>query len=532
MDKDRPHPNSTVQDSRELEYQFSAVALDDVERWIRENHQRFGFELTAAGCRELEDTYLDTEGWRIYRAGYKLRVRKGGGRSEVTFKSLNSAAIGAVKERREVSQTLNEAGQDSVLTAKGLVADWLQSLAGKAKPERLFAVHTHRTTYYLERRDRRMAEIALDRCRIDRRDPPEPAVLHFVELEGHDVVQREVRRFITAMARECALQPTRLSKYGAGLSLNDLMPKGLPALDPLETSPTTGIGAFALGVVRQEFLRFLQQESGTRIGENPEDLHQMRVACRRLRAGLRVFGAYLPRDVVRCDSGLRWVSKVLGGVRDLDVKLEELHRWREESGEAHRTDFDPVMRWLRRRRDQARRVMIRALDSRRYLLLAQRLERALQRPPRLKPGYGDRAADLLPALIAPLYKGVLRTGRQVVAAPSPERYHRLRLRCKRLRYALEFAAGLYGKSLRSHRKRLVELQDLLGEYNDTVVARGNIRSWIVGHVKLPPATIFLLGILEERLRVRGETCLDEFPERFRRLTKRSWRSLEKALQPG
>jgi len=77
-------------DQRELEYQFTSTSLSAAEQWIREQHPRFGFDLEAAGNRKLEDTYLDTPEWRVFRAGYKLRLRRTGDRCEVTFKSLTS----------------------------------------------------------------------------------------------------------------------------------------------------------------------------------------------------------------------------------------------------------------------------------------------------------------------------------------------------------------------------------------------------------------------------------------------------------
>jgi CHAD domain-containing protein len=219
-------------------------------------------------------------------------------------------------------------------------------------------------------------------------------------------------------------------------------------------------------------------------------------------------------------------------VRDLDVKLEQLRRWRDESQPDSHTEFDHILIWATRSRHQARRRMIRVLDSRRFNLLIQRLALRLERPLRLKLGQRLGVADVLPDLIRPLYRQVIKAGRRIETSPEPEDYHRLRLRCKRLRYALEFASCLYGKTLRPHRKRLVRLQNVLGDYNDTIVARANIRNWIEGPAKaLPPSAILFLGALDERLRCRGESCLEKFPDRFRDLTKRPWRSLARALHP-
>jgi hypothetical protein len=85
--------------------------------------------------------------------------------------------------------------------------------------------------------------------------------------------------------------------------------------------------------------------------------------------------------------------------------------------------------------------------------------------------------------------------------------------------------------LKPFRKRLRQLQNLLGAFNDSVVARENLRGWIATRAgALPAPTVSFLGKLEERLRVQGESCLEEFPERFREFKKRPWRSLKKALK--
>jgi CHAD domain-containing protein len=522
-----------VTDRREVEYQFLAPALAPVEDWVRANAARFGFELEATGNRRLEDTYLDTTSWQIFRAGYKLRSRKAGGRSELTFKSLGPMTSGTARSRREVSQVVLRQDLDPLKTAKGLVADWLSSLAGRGRPMPLFGVNTLRTTYLLKRQQRPIAEIALDDCQIDRAERTDPARVHFVEVEGDALSLPEVRRFITAMTRECGLTSAQVSKFGLGLSLNRLRPSGLPVFDRAESAPPTSVGTLALNIVRTEFLTFLQHEAGARLGEDAEDLHQMRVACRKLRAALRLFGGCLPRTLVRSQSALQWVGTALGAVRDLDVKLQRLGEWRAESPGASEREFERIVRWATRERARARRRMIRVLDSRRYMRLVQRLEASLRQGGSRRVGGGPRALEGLPELIRPLHKRVLRAGRLVELEPIPEHYHRLRIRCRRLRYALDFAATVRGNALDAYRKRLVRLQDVLGEYNDTVVARSNIRSWVQERTRsLPPRVVFSLGCLEERLRMQGESWLEKYPERFRAFEKRSWRSLEKLLQGG
>jgi CHAD domain-containing protein len=519
-----------VLDRWEREYQFSALSLGVVERWIRENHQRFGLELEARGRRRLDDRYLDTKGWRLFRAGYALRTRKTSDHCEMTIKSLAPASGDPLRIRREVSQVLPTPEAGSLLTAKGLVAEWLSSLAGQAEPGQLFRVETDRTTYGLKHDGQRVGEIALDHCAISQTGEAQPANVSFVELESDASCQDDLQGFVEAMARGCNLEPARLSKFSTGLYLNRLEPRGLPKFEPIELSPSLRIGELALGLVQQEFARFLQHEAGTRLGEDIEELHQMRVTCRRLRAALRLFGPYLSRAVVSCQDTLKWVGAALGPVRDLDVKLRQLGKWREESEAELLENFDLVLSEVGTARERARRRMLRVLDSRRYGLLISRLERALRRVPTKKAGAELAAAEVFPLLIGSLYRRVRKAGRRVEATSSVEDYHRLRIRCRRLRYALDYAALLERKALKPFCRRVLKLQDVLGDYNDAAVARANLRSWLERRARsLRPGAIFLLGRLEERYRIAGERSLAAYPKAFRKLKNLPWKGLEKMM---
>ena len=91
--------------------------------------------------------------------------------------------------------------------------------------------------------------------------------------------------------------------------------------------PDGTIGALALNVLRRHFETFLAREPGTRLGDDVEELHDMRVASRRLRAALSLFGDVLAPAVLNLREELQWIGGVLGAVRDLDVQLEELEEW-------------------------------------------------------------------------------------------------------------------------------------------------------------------------------------------------------------
>jgi len=84
----------------------------------------------------------------------------------------------------------------------------------------------------------------------------------------------------------------------------------------------------AFAVLRRRFSEFLAFEGGTALGEDPEQLHQMRVSTRRARAALRVFDSVLPASLLEARDELPWVAQALGAVRDMDVLLDRPRRAR------------------------------------------------------------------------------------------------------------------------------------------------------------------------------------------------------------
>ena len=118
----------------------------------------------------------------------------------------------------------------------------------------------------------------------------------------------------------------------------------------------------AFAILRRHFATMLAHEFGVRLGEDPEELHDMRVATRRLRAALKLYREFLPRRAERYERDLRFFASALGDVRDLDVHLERLAAEASRDGEV----LDEVFAALEERRGDARRRMLDVLDSDRY----------------------------------------------------------------------------------------------------------------------------------------------------------------------
>jgi CHAD domain-containing protein len=131
---------------------------------------------------------------------------------------------------------------------------------------------------------------------------------------------------------------------------------------------------------------------------------------------------------------------------------------------------------------------------------------------------GDVAADLVP----PLLRAVRRAGRRLHEDAPPEAFHRLRVRVKRLRYALETLRDLGGRRLGKALARLEGLQEVLGEHQDAVAQGARLRE-LAERSTLPPATLLAMGALMHVLGRRARRCRRRFRRPWKRFDRRRLR---------
>ncbi len=307
-----------------------------------------------------------------------------------------------------------------------------------------------------------------------------------------------------------------------------------PDLGPTRIDASCSIGEVAFAVLRRQFAAFLAKEAGTRLGEDPEELHDMRVAARRLRAALSLFAHVLPVRAGRLRGELGWVAQALGAVRDVDVQLDQLRAWTAEAGGPDREALGSLIAILREQREEARTALLGTLDSPRYDRLTIGFGAMLRHGPlRTSPASRAPALAAAPELLMERYRRVRAAARRVARAGGVEDLHRLRIRCKRLRYALEFFDDVYDHRGRSVIRRLVTLQDLLGGIQDSNVAVARLRELATaGGASLSPATVFAMGQVAQRYAHRAEALRDRYPKRYRRFRGRRWRAFARMLKEG
>ncbi len=283
------------------------------------------------------------------------------------------------------------------------------------------------------------------------------------------------------------------------------------------------------------FLRMLANEAGTRLGEDIEALHDMRVATRRMRAAYRVFAAYFDPKVIKpFNKSLRKTGQTLGAVRDLDVLLERAEAYRDTLPSEQADALAPLLDDWRARRAAARRDLLDYLDGPAYRRFVTEFQAFLS-----TPGAGARTippgepvpyqvCHVAPRLIMERYEQV-RAYEPVLKDGAPlTTYHMLRIDCKRLRYALEFFRTVLGPEAPELIKQVTAMQDLLGALQDAHVAEGLLQAFLTGQQArrdkmLAQASLTAVENYLAEQRARQQALLAQFPAPWQELVGADFR---------
>jgi triphosphatase len=538
-----------VTDHQEIEWQFDADDLRPVEDWLgRYEPGSSGLVVAPETTLEITDTYYDTADWRFYRAGYALRVRNTNGEVEATMKSLTPAE-GSLRSRREISEPLEDDKPATLKETEGPVGGRSRALVGGREMRPLFRLETSRKGFGLLREDStdrnvRIGEISLDASQIPLGQEPTGMTRIEIEAEIDKAPTPQLQGFVEELQSALELAPASTSKYETGLYASGLNPEGDADLGPTRVDASMSLGEVAFAVLRAQFAQMRSHEPGTRLGDDPEELHDMRVPTRRMRAAIKVFRGALPERAGWFGEELRWVAHALGDVRDLDVQIERFQAWKREADEEGSRFLDRILSITRKRRAEARKNMLEVLDSERYERLESSFAEMLRRGPgtglELEQANGREMAGepvtaAAPALISRRYRKWRKAAKRLDQNSSPEDFHDARKKGKRLRYTLEFVSEVYGKPAQKLIKPLKALQDDLGDHQDAIVAAGYLKELgtTTGGTRVQRGVAFTMGVYSEHCSREAKDLRSLVPHSkpFRTTTKRKrWKNFEKVLE--
>ncbi len=247
-----------------------------------------------------------------------------------------------------------------------------------------------------------------------------------------------------------------------------------------------------------------------------EPLHQMRVAARRLRAIVQLFAGAIHGSRVRIyKRDLPWLGHAAGAVRECDVREALIRECGARLDPALAAALAPLGDALAAERNAAHARFVAELRTHRYARMCERLANPLLR--RALPAVN--AGCEAPAMIAPIARSVRKAGKRIGRDAPPELFHRLRVRLKRMRYALDLLAGMGGKRSRRALIRLEQMQDLLGVHQDVVSTTAWLRAYAGNANGVAPETLMAVGAMLQALVTRREKLAARACRRWRKIVR-------------
>lgn len=314
-----------------------------------------------------------------------------------------------------------------------------------------------------------------------------------------------VRHSMVGEAPENTETPSHAAAHGAAVPA---YAEGLTARDPLFL--------LAHRIFRCELEALRANLRPERKLPLPQEVHQARIALRRLRVALSVFRDFTPQQVEHFRAGFRWLGQALGEMRDLDVYEETLAG---PAGEATSLPAKLKQSIARSRREASARLTT-LLGSKRFAELLESFAEfaGSELPPGVERRWRSlRICDAIEGDLRKSLKRVRKLGRKVDAETPPEVLHDLRIRAKRLRYESEFYAA-FAPDLTKLARAAKQLQDLLGAQRDSLVAAARLTA-LARERKRDAATATAVAPL---IRVQNERAAElrrEFPAAWRRFEK-------------
>lgn len=299
--------------------------------------------------------------------------------------------------------------------------------------------------------------------------------------------------------------------------LRTMMPEAI--VDEVALAPGSEARDRVIELVREQIDALRDAEPGVRVGRDPEEVHKMRTAVRRLRAVLgAVRDMFEPRWLARLRKELDWLGETLGARRDLDVLYEHL-RAEVAPLRAGRVAARHMLERLDRQRIRAGERARDAVEGPRYARLLERLRAGAEHPPVVDPDVS------LPEVAARAFKKLKKAVEQLPDKPADAELHKVRIRVKRARYAAELAEPMAGKPAQRFIKRAKKLQDALGEHQDAAVAEQRVRRLLRAERK--PLAVALSRRLVDKQRTRRQEARAEFLDAWPGLERRgrkAWRN--------
>ncbi|MFI7338108.1 CHAD domain-containing protein [Streptomyces sp. NPDC050085] len=460
---------------REIERKYEVTGAPAEHFRLPDLHKVPGVSaIIDKGVVELDAVYYDTEDQRLAADQITLRRRTGGDDAGWHLKLPVAISEGV---RDEVRAPLS----DGVPRA---LAGLVRSRVREAELRPVVRLLSSRDVSHLTGADGSLlAEVSVDAVRAERLGAERAAAWTEIEVELADGGDPEFLGKVEKRLRKAGVERSAShSKLARALDETGVT-RARGSRQESAEQPVTA-GDHVLAHLRAQRDALVELDPAVR-RDLPDSVHQMRVATRRMRGAFKTYKKVLDEDVTApVGEELKWLAGELGIDRDREVLTERL---------TGRIDALPrtlllgpvrgrLRIWAVSRRLGSRRHTVAVLDGKRYLALLESLDALLAAPP-LKAAAGRPAADVLKkAALKDHARLAARIEHALALEPGADRdlaMHEARKSAKRARYAGEAAVPALGRSAKEFAKRMKGVQSLLGDHQDSVVAREALRDLAV-----------------------------------------------------
>ncbi|TYL84875.1 CYTH and CHAD domain-containing protein [Bradyrhizobium cytisi] len=417
--------------------------------------------------KHLKAVYYDTPKRALRRDGFSFRVRQSGARFTQTVK----AEFGNDPLRRGEWEAAVPSMAPDIALVMPLVSDKLRADLERHPVEAVFSSDVHRHQRLVDLPSGTI-EVAFDQGYLTSGDRSLP--VSEIELELKSGSPSAIWELALRLAEHGSVKPSIRTKSARGFDLAADTPPRAPKPPKLRLDPSTSLDEAFSEILRSCLLHLLQSLPAAEDGRDPEGMHQLRVALRRLRSALDLMRSVVSLnklDLLRAEA--KWLAGSLSGARDWDVFRQDTLRTVAD-GCPSVAGFDMLGELADERRAACYDKARLALADRRCQYFVIRLGAWIEArgwrievAPEGLAQLAEPAINFARNILSAQHAKVLKRGRRFKSLPMEER-HRVRLAAKKLRYIADFLLPLCGqrKSARRFARRLADLQQELGVYND------------------------------------------------------------------
>jgi CHAD domain-containing protein len=423
------------------------------------------WEFTPMKIRRLHTVYYDTDELSLTRSGISFRYRTGEGWT-VKLPISSERSLLSRGEYVYLGSSTSPPSQ-----ALDVVAAFTRN-----RPIRKVAeLRTIRQSVFVSRSGIEVAELLHDDVRIVEECRYVGRVAQ-IEIELRAAATSDVLTSLTADLQDHGagdLDPVSKSVRALGKRAQEA-----PEVAVLAQTSRASIAEVVRHTVAASTEAILRSDAHIRLDEGSQWIHGARVATRRLRSNLRSFGPIVDaRWSSELREQLRSFGNELGSARDADVLVQHIETLASSLPFDDRPTIDLVLGAVRDVRTSAHRRLLLAMRAESYVVFLDRLVDAA-RHPKLTAEANRDAHDVLTEVMSQSWRKLSKAVRNIGDDPTDDQLHKIRIKVKRCRYAVEALGSTAGKRSAKLLKRLIRLQDILGALHDAIVERRRLRACV------------------------------------------------------